>query len=176
LPVKRTASKPFDPISRRVREALFFAAGKVLDELPYGPESKRDGKDQFRRLGGAYGAELRQLATDQPDLSAAELVAAIIAPAEFPDDPEVAELTLSVLSGARDRVRRSRYGTGGADLSVQIPPDLSERIEEVRRCAREGMAAQEARPRPEPEPFVREYSVVPRFVYDALRRPGAPLD
>jgi hypothetical protein len=168
--------QPSDPISRRVRQALYFAAGKVLDEMPYGPDSRRQGKDQYRRLGGEYGAELRQLATDQPDYTPEELVAAIIAPAEFPDDPEMADLTLSILSGVRDRARRSRYG-GMADLSVPIPPDLSKRIEELRERAREGMAAQEARQRPEPEPFVRAFSVVPRFVYEALRRPGGrPVD
>lgn len=167
--------QPFDPISRRVRQALYFAAGKVLDEIPYGPESRRQGKAQYQRLSGAYGAQVRQLAQDRPELTPDELAAAVIAPAEFPDDLEVAEIALGIISGVRDRVRRSRYGNG-VDLDVPIPSDLSERVEELRERAREGMAAQEARQRPEPTPFVREYSVVPRFVYEALRRPGRPLD
>lgn len=174
----RGSDEPFDPITRRVREALYVATGRVLDETPHQPGSDRRklGQSISRRLSGKYGAAVRDLADRRAGLTADELVAVVIAPTELPRDQEAAELALRVQSGVRDRARRSRYGDP-ADLSLPIPPDLPERIEELRRCAREGMAAQEARPHPEPQPFVREYSVVPRFVYEALRRPPvAPVD
>ena len=169
----RPDPKPFDPITRRVREALYYANGRVMDELPFTRDSKRQGKEQFRRLSGTYGLELRKLATERPELSPEELAAAVVAPAEFPEDLEVAAIALDIISGERDRIRRSRPGDP-VDLSIPIPSDISQRIEELRGRVREGIEAQEARPRPEPKPFVRAYSVVPRFVYDALRRP--PMD
>lgn len=165
----------FDPISRKVREAVYIAAGKVLDDIEYGPSAKQDGRSTFARLQGTYGAELRKLATDRPELSPLELAAAIIAPVEFPNDTEAAEVALSIISGVRDRARRSRYDEGHlADLSIPIPNDLHERIEVLRQLVREGAEAQKDRPPHVKPPFERKYQVVPRFVYDCLRRP--PMD
>jgi hypothetical protein len=93
-----------DPNTQRVNAAVGVAVRRAITEMPSIGNRQALELSIGRRLQGAYGAQLRRLADDNPDLSIAELAEAVIFAAEYPDDiPEA-----SVYTGDRDRARQSR--------------------------------------------------------------------
>lgn len=84
-----------------------------------------------RRIQGTYGAELRRTAEENPAMTALELFAAVIAPAEFPYDTEARATLAQFNAGARDRARR-RGWIADMDEPPPVASDISERVAALR--------------------------------------------
>ena len=130
-------------IGMAVRVSCDFAPADVGDLSAYA-------HSVGKRLQGTYGAELRRLADDDPELNAEDLYRAVIAPTEFPwlvhENPHAAELRAA---GARDRARKAHY---------QEPPDFpSGRMADDPEWAAGLAAAKAAVGEYEPQPYVPEH-------------------
>ncbi len=152
-----------DRAGKRVELAISSAVRRIFanDAPTYGRH--KWGTDLRRRLSGTYGAELRQLADSRPDLSTEDLVAVVIAPTEFPWVEDAEEMAARINSSARDRTRKARYGPIG-DFPDAPPPDLAERVAELRSI----VAAAEITYPPPLEPDPDALRVVPPSVREAL--------
>ena len=176
---KRLPRVPFDPITRRVRQALYTGVGRILDETPNRGEDRGAlGRSTFRRLQGAYGAAVRKMATERPDLTGEDLFAVVIAPMELPNDLEVAAEVERIAAGVRDRARRSDYGPVGdwADDASAVTP---ESLAELHQAVAAGALAVANRQTVEPERTVDPATAAEFDKLRAAMRAGrqvAPLD
>lgn len=97
--------------TQRVNAAVHLAARRAVNEMTTIDNRQALEFSIGRRLQGTYGAQLRALAAQDPELSVAELAEQVIFPAEYPDDiPEA-----GVYSGDRDRARRTRPNAQSPD-------------------------------------------------------------
>lgn len=128
------APGPSNTLDDLVEQAISIATRHQLDGMTEVRDRQKMGFSIMGRLRRTYAQPLRALARSGT-LSANELVAAIIAPKEFPWDVEYVEMAAAVASGARDRARRSR---GNPEQSFPETEVSSEMYEELRERLRQG--------------------------------------
>jgi hypothetical protein len=125
-----------DSASQRVNRAVAIAVRRSVDSATH-----LDNPDAYaihlgKRIQGTYGAEVRRRADLEPDLTAEELYALVIVPAEFPWDTEAARDAAGMSNlGTRDAARQRRHGPifDPNDPDLTPPEDIPERVAELRR-------------------------------------------
>ena len=99
-----------------------------------------------KRIQATYGAKLRRMADDNPQMGAQELFERVIVPAEFPY-ATVENPIVVVDGGARDRARKARPNAE-SPAEAEQPPDWREHL----AAARLGLDAPSTQRKPLPMP------------------------
>jgi hypothetical protein len=123
--------------TQKVNRAVAIGVRRLLDDTDLvGERRDRLAYSIGKRIQGTYGAEVRRLAELEPDLTAEDLYALVIVPAEFPWDTEAAKDAAGMSNlGTRDAARQRRHGPifDPNDPDLTPPEDIPERVAELRR-------------------------------------------